>query len=450
MTNWTTVFWFEFKRQVSRRAYLLVTFGLPILAIVGFFVINQISPSDEESSLELLEETSPTGETEDGTISTSGFVDHSGLFTLPDASNLNSAACQANVSSPEELTPTIIKQTNAPVCFTPYLRQYPTLEAGKEALRDGKVSSLFLIREDYLSSGEVAQYIEELDFGDTPAPNIFENYLLSTLLQNVPPEAFEVLYLRLRTPAIFNEIRVSETGATQENINQGQNFALVYGFSIIMMLGIFWGGGYLMQGIIQDKENRIVEIVLSSVRPTPLLFGKIMANGLAALVQVLMFTAVGLFLIQEGGNLIDALDGVDVRVMSLVGMFVYFVLGFLLYGSLMAGIGALSPTMREAQGLLVFVTLPVIVPLLFQSVIAEEPASSLAVFMSIFPLFSPLGMIMRLAISDVPASELALSLGLLLLTVIGSVWFSGRLFRVNTLLMGNLPRLRDIPKLLRG
>jgi ABC-2 type transport system permease protein len=133
-----------------------------------------------------------------------------------------------------------------------------------------------------------------------------------------------------------------------------------------------------------------------------------------------------------------------------VVMAIYFVLGVLLFGGLMACIAALSTTLRESQNFIVVITLPAMIPFFFLTIFAEEPNSTLAATLSMVPITAPLSMVMRTAVADVPLGEIALSIILLLLAVAFVIWLSGRFFRVNTLLMGKMPRLRDLPKLLRG
>jgi ABC-2 type transport system permease protein len=154
-----------------------------------------------------------------------------------------------------------------------------------------------------------------------------------------------------------------------------------------------------------------------------------------------LVTFIFMFNIVRGGTAIGQ---------TLVVFAVYFVLGFLLFGSLMAGIGALSTTVRDSQNLVTIVTLPAAVPFFFLTVFVEEPNGRLAVALSLFPLTGPLSMVMRIAVTDVPLVQIALGLVLQVLAVIFAIWLAGRLFRVNTLLMGNMPKLRDLPRLVRG
>jgi ABC-2 type transport system permease protein len=217
-----------------------------------------------------------------------------------------------------------------------------------------------------------------------------------------------------------------------------------------MMLSVFWGGGYLMQSVVQEKESRIIEIILSSVRPTPLLLGKILAMGLLSLLQVATLAGTFILIVSQAGNLSAAVGNVHIGAGTVVVLVVYFLLGFLLFGSLMAAIGALTTSVRESQNLVAVVTLPAAIPYFFLAIFTEEPNGPLAVILSLFPLTAPLSMVMRVSAATVPVFQLVLGVVLLALAVAFAIWLAGRVFRVNVLLMGNMPKLRDIPRLIRG
>ena len=133
----------------------------------------------------------------------------------------------------------------------------------------------------------------------------------------------------------------------------------------------------------------------------------------------------------------------------LVWMLLYFVLSYLMIGGLYAAIAAVAPSMREGPQMAVVVTLPAMLPLYFTSVFADTPNATLPVILSFFPLTAPMSMIQRLAIVDVPVIEVVISLVLLALGAAGAIWLAGRLFRVNTLLAGQLPKWRDLLRVVR-
>ena len=131
-------------------------------------------------------------------------------------------------------------------------------------------------------------------------------------------------------------------------------------------------------------------------------------------------------------------------------MLVYFLLAYLLFASAYGILGALSASMREGPQYAVIFTLPAVIPLWVSTAFIEAPDSPLVLALSLFPLTAPLAMLQRVLIGAVPAWQVALSILLLLLCSAALMWLAGRLFRVQTLLAGRMPRLRELPGLLRS
>ena len=454
MTHWTDVFRFELRQLFRRKAYLFVTFGVPLLAVLAFYGYRQYQSWETGA-----DEAPPADVTPQSVASPVGYVDRTaeGLFPPPESyepvnctpSKAEIAALSA-VGTPSELRRAAIKRLASPYCAREWVRAYADVRAGLAAMDAGEVEAFYEIPPDFVQRGEVVAYVGALSIQAMETQAQFEDFLLRSALYNVPPEKYEVLYLRLRNPAFVVERRVGAEGEAEAQ-NDTQAWALVYAFGLLTMLGIMWGGGYLMQSVVQEKESRTVEIVISSVRPLALLAGKIAAMGLGALLQLVTLGGVLLYLGAHAGTISAALGDVHVGAARLALAAVYFVLGFLLFGSLMAAIGAVSGSVREAQNFVMVVTLPAAVPFFFLQIFAEEPGGTLPRVLSVFPLTSPLAMVMRLVVSDVPAWELGLSLALLLASIAGAVWLAGRLFRVNVLLAGSLPSWRELPTLfLRG
>ena len=267
------------------------------------------------------------------------------------------------------------------------------------------------------------------------------DYLLASLLSNVEPEAYERLYLRLRDPAVIVENKLAGSNGA-ETANE------IRGCAGLRLRPAdddrAWGGGYVMQSVVQEKVARIEILVRARAADRqgagdgPARPG---ANGHAAWRSSSSARAPG------ASSVAGRYRGRN-RTLILFG--VYFVLDFLMIGSLLAGVGAVSTSVRDGQNFVSVITLPTVVPFFFLTMFVEEPNGTLARVLSLFPITSPLSMVMRLSVTDVPALDLAISLGLLVLTVVGALWLAGRLFRINTLLAGNTPKLRDLPKLLRG
>jgi ABC-2 type transport system permease protein len=456
MTHWFDVFLYEARQQFRRKAYLFVTFGLPVLALVIFFGYRAYQDATKKSTSESQK---PITETVNQNKNVIGYVDLTPQHLFPGPDSYASAACTPTAQEIQALTVTnasntlirseLVKRISSPYCLRQLVQTFGTRAEGDKALDDGRIDALYVIEPDFAEKGNVSAYVSGFSLATSNTQTLMQDYLLRSLLYNVNAKDYESLYLRLRDPAFVTEHKVTATGATQQE-NTTQKFVLVYGFGLLMMLSIFWGGGYLMQSVVQEKESRIIEVILSSVRPTPLLLGKILAMGMLSLLQVGALVGAFIIILSQAGNLSEAIGNVHVSAGTLALMVVYFLLGFLLFGSLMAAIGALTTSVRESQNLVAVVTLPAAIPYFFLTVFAEEPNSTLAVVMSLFPLTAPLSMVMRLSAASVPMLQIAISILLLALAVALAIWVAGRVFRVNVLLMGNMPRLRDIPRLIRG
>ncbi|HLU10887.1 MAG TPA: ABC transporter permease, partial [Oceanobacillus sp.] len=223
-------------------------------------------------------------------------------------------------------------------------------------------------------------------------------------------------------------------------------------------MSLFVTNGYLMQSVIEEKETRLIEILISTVRPVQLLVGKIMAMGSLGLLQMLVWIG-GIFLALRliGGaqtnialGFLAALVNVQIPVGIVPMLVIYFVLAYALFAALYAIVGAMSNSMREGPQYAIVFTLPAMIPLYFISQFATSPDAPLPTILSLIPITAPMAMTQRMLVSSVPTEQILLSLALLALTVLAVMWLAGRLFRVQTLLAGQMPKLRDIPRLLRG
>jgi len=414
MTHWFDVFRYELRQQFRRKAYLFITFGVPVLALVVFFGYQAIKNMGDE------DDTPPTPVTEVNEGGRAiGYVDMTPEQLFPAPESYPNVSCAPSATELEVLgfnsalnhtRRAVIKRISSPYCLHGLVTRYDTRSAGEAAVTEGKITALYVIEPDYVETGNISVYIKGLDLQIAETRTLMQDFLLRSVLFDVAPDAYETLYLRLRDPAFVIEHRLLASGATEQS-HEGQNFVLVYGFGLMLMISIFWGGGYLMQSVVQEKETRVIEIVLSSVRPLALLLGKVLAMGLLSLLQISMIA--GAFIV-------------------------------------IAAIGAMTTSVRESQNFVTFITLPAMVPFFFLSIFAEEPNSTLAVVLSLIPMTAPLSMVMRVAITDVPIVQLALGITFQVVSIAAAIWLAGRLFRVNTLLMGNTPKLKDIPKLIRG
>jgi ABC-2 type transport system permease protein len=237
--------------------------------------------------------------------------------------------------------------------------------------------------------------------------------------------------------------------------------------TLAIYFAVLFYGQFVMQGVIQEKSNRVVEVIVSSVRPFELLMGKVLGIGAMALVQMVTWlvlavggsAAVGPLLLlffdpadlgaPSGASAAAMTEAAGVSIpplpLDLVVWFILFFLGgFLLYASLFAAVGSTVEQQQDAQSLLIPVMMPLILPILFLIYVIEAPNALASVVLSMVPFFSPILMVLRIAVTTVPFWEIALAFGLLVLTFIGTIWLAGRIYRVGILSYGKTPSLREI------
>jgi len=220
---------------------------------------------------------------------------------------------------------------------------------------------------------------------------------------------------------------------------------LIHLFTILFVLSIFITSGYLLQSVTEEKENRVVEILLSSVPPGPLMAGKVLGLGAAGLTQVAIWVATALAALPLVVERVPALSGVSVSPTLLLLSFLFFVLGYLAYGAIFAAIGAIAPGTREAQQYSGFFGFFAVIPLIFAGAFFADPGSPLVVALALIPLTAPAAMLQLLAIAPEPpwllmAASLV-SLGTFaLLATIGAA----RIFRATLLLYGSRPSISRI------
>ena len=179
-----------------------------------------------------------------------------------------------------------------------------------------------------------------------------------------------------------------------------------------------------------------MEILMVSVTPRQLLTGKIVGLGIVGLLQVVAWVGTGRILLARSGTTFNLPIAFQLPPSFLVWGLVFFLLGYAVYASLMAGLGALVPNLREASQATILVIFPLLIPMVLNSILINEPDSLISVFLSLFPLTSPVAMMTRLAAGSVPIWQLLLAAALLAGTAVFVVRAVARMFRAQTILSG--------------
>jgi ABC-2 type transport system permease protein len=254
----------------------------------------------------------------------------------------------------------------------------------------------------------------------------------------------------LTTPVKLQERYVSSSGEVEDK-SFLMDWALVFGFVMILYMALLTWGVTISRSILEEKGSRVIEVLLSSVEPRDLLLGKVVGIGLAGLTQLVIWSVMGLVVTAAGGaTAVSFLANVQIPFSVFVYFIVFFVLGFLLYASVFTVVGSICSSEQDAQQLQGLVTIPMVVPILILMLIVQSPNSSVAVVMSLIPFFTPMVMLGRIVVLEPPLWQIALSVALMIASIYLAVTFSARVFRVGILMYGKRPSLPEVIKWYRS
>ena len=393
----------EFVTTIRRKAFIILTLAFPVLALLGLLASEVISGL------------APATEVEKEVI---GYVDATGLFT-----------------------DTILHERIS-------LQPFATPEAARTALLDGDVKQFFIIPPDYLTSGLVQRFTIERDLepaGETQV--LIRDFLLGNLLKGkAPPEVIE----RVKSPLNMVSTVLTETGEVAPNQGGFAAFIVPYIFSILLLLAIFFSSGYLLQGLGEEKENRVMEVLLSSVSSKQLLAGKVLGLGAVGLVQIIIWLlSVRVLTSIVNNQWSDVIGALQIPGEFLVLGTIYFVLGYVFFAVLMAGVGAVSPTAREGQQMSTLFTLPAVVPMWAMPFIIQNPDHVVSRVMTLFPVTAPITVMIRFGLTEIPLWEITISIILLAASTVGLFLLCARVFRTFLLMYGKRPGFREITRSFR-
>jgi len=420
----------EYLARVKKKSFLVATLLTPLIfpAIMAIFVWIAVEEK-ENQSLRVIE-----------------VVDETGLFFMESSDQYAFSASAKN------------------------------LEEAKALVNKGERYGALYIPKMELSAPEGIQF-----YGLENPSTALVGYLEVSLKRKIEDQK---LYAKGIDPKVLKEIRTEVTvqaltlgDAGEEKVTDATvNYALGFLSGILIYLFIFIYGNQIMQGVIEEKSTRIVEILVSSLRPFQLMMGKIVGIGAVGLTQFLIWVllvgtlsslvmgVLGMQMPQqqamemanpelmaatpdtgELGVILQVIDGIDF--VSLVAAFVfYFLGGYLLYGALFAAVGAAVDSPSDAQQFMLPITIPLLIGYMGLFVfVLQDPSSSTSFWLSIIPLTSPIAMMGRISYG-VPFWELALSMGLLVLGFFGTTWLAAKIYRIGILMHGTKPSYKTIWK----
>jgi ABC-2 type transport system permease protein len=203
---------------------------------------------------------------------------------------------------------------------------------------------------------------------------------------------------------------------------------------MVLIMSIMTTSGFLLQGVVEEKETRLVEILVTSITPVQMLWGKIIGLGALGLIQVTVWGAAGWLFLSRGSSVWSALEDASIPAQLLVLAPIYLLLGYLLFGSLLAGLGASVTSMQEGQQISSIIGLIAASPLLLTITFFNNANGLVPTVLSLFPFTAPIAMVLRLPFAEVPSWQIVLSLALLVATAVLIVWVAAQIFRVGLLM----------------
>jgi ABC-2 type transport system permease protein len=431
----------EYFSRVKKKSFLLMTIIGPLL-MAGVMIVPVWLAMRDKTEHQVF------------------VLDHSGLFIdkIPNTKEIKFTYGVGTIDSAKA------KLKNGPFDMV--------MEIDIEAINNDKTTPhLYYKKEPGIST---QQYIS----------NTMENILFDYRLQGDSIDVGKIE--RARRPVEVKTIKVSEDGF-EKKTSAETNMIVGFSLAVAIYMMIFLYGAQVMRGVIEEKTNRIVEVIVSSVKPFQLMLGKIIGVAMVGLTQfvlwIILTFAISTFVTgvlfkdqiadkikqeqqiskvmkdditshsdkmekvktpNEAIDVLDNLSKIDVSHVILVFAF-YFLLGYLLYAALFAAIGSAVDSEADTQQFMIPVTAPLIISFAIAQGVASDPDSGLAQFFSIFPLTSPIVMMVRLPFG-VPTWELALSMVMLVVGFLFFTWLAGKIYRTGILMYGKKTTWKELGK----
>ncbi len=427
----------EYIATIRRKAFIILTIGMPVffLILFGLSAVGSMlaARSEAKSSLPV------------GIVDEAGVVDM-GLLQKVRAS-FPTPKAQAKGSSSLEVLKDLQDFDSKMTLMRSMIeiRRFGSREEARTAFLHKELRGYYVVPPDFLKDGEIRLVIRKGSFlsDDRPAWSTISRLLQASMLEG---KVNEDLGRRVWIPPKVESTQMSESGEISGSgtAEEFAGFAVPYFASLFFMISIVGTSGYLLQGVAEEKENRVIEVLISSVSTNQLLAGKVLGLCGAGLTQLLIWITVG---VTPAAMTFPYLG---LRWSQLIVALVFFLLGFLLYGTLMAGCGALGNNYRESQQMSVIWTMSAVSPLFVMTLLMQQPNGTLARVLSYVPLTAPVTMMLRTSSAAVPAWDIALSAAILAASLYFFMRLGGKLFRLGVLMYGKRPSLVEIVRWLKA
>jgi|ERR1039458_3654296 ABC-2 type transport system permease protein len=420
----------EYLDRVRKRSFLVLTLLLPgIMTAVMLLPAKLITMGDKVQHLVVVTSTPQFGE----------MVRQRFLSPISDTDDDENANSGTNAAKQKPDQKYVIDVDAKPT------------EAERAVLRN-KINSQAIdgylwLSEDAIASGKVTwvsrrmpYFSERSRLGETLNQVIQSERLSTNGLSRDEAE-------RLLKPIKVESIRM-ERGREAKGSGGGK-FMEVAVMVMLLYMAVLLYGISVMRSVLEEKNSRILEVLLSSATSTELMAGKLLGVGAVGLTQILVWVVIAVVFAFPGMAMQPSLSEFQVPPTVLVAFMVFFLLGYLLYSTMYAAIGAITTTEQEGQQLQFFIIIPLVLSVFMLAPVVRNPDAAIMVWMSMVPFFAPVVMYARIVVQTPPLWQIALSVFLLIATIAGLLVLCARIYRIGILIYGKRPNLPEIVKWLK-
>lgn len=384
----------EFITNIRKKSFLFAVFGVPLM-MIGIFIIVYIVEETAANSGIVAEQM--------------GYVDSANIISL-------------------ESDKFIAFEDNA---------------AAETALEAGTIALYFEISPDYSESGDVSLYALENVASES------KSEIIEFLIENLSAQLGDNVHLERLLAPVELEVYLQ---SSQRQLTQTAFIGVIvtpFIFTTILIMSLQLSSTFLMSGVVEEKTNRIMEILITSITPYELLSGKLLGIGALGLIQMLIWLAVALVAAAFGGQ-IEILSGLSFPPDFIVFVLLYFILSYFLYSSILAGLGAIVGSEQESRTVAGLVSFFLAIPYFAIFLVFSDPHSPILTALLIFPMTSAMTYLMLYPFAAIPLWHIGISLLLLFASTWFVTWAAARIFRWALLFSGKFPSPKLLLRVIAG
>jgi len=388
----------EYLRMVRRRSFLIGTLGVPLLMVVvmGISIYFAIGSEDDRPV---------------------GYVDQAGVLG-------------ADVAAADALRA---------VTWV----SYPDRSAAEAALEAGQIQAFYVLPAEYLREQRVALYY----WDDKPADSIqdaFDDFVLANLAADLPPE------VRQRALDGVSMVIRAADGSREVSSKNLVSVFLPFGAGLFFMMAVMTSSGYLLQAVTTEKENRTMEVMVTSLTPEQLIAGKAMGLMAVSMTQLAIWALAVVVGLIVGARFLPVLRAVRVPWAFLGLVALYFVPAFALVAGIMTAIGSAVTESRQGQQVAGMINMLFVLPFFFAALIVAQPTHPVVVALTLFPTTCFLTVALRWSVTVIPVWQLVVGWMVLVAAAAGSIWASARVLRVGMLRYGQRLSWQSVVRAVTG